>query len=196
LVKADARVVLRCDEGDRAAFAGDAESIEVVTDRLDTVAQAEGLVAKCWAAFGPLAGLVVLPEEASPDWFADGDDDWTTAMHAALKIPFFLTRAVATRMEQAAGGCIVHVCGATRHGESEPLAVHEVTRSASITMTLVLAKAFPPKVRLCAVVGSTASRATDAATGGRTDVTRTTLFLLGEESLGTGVIVRLEANRR
>jgi NAD(P)-dependent dehydrogenase (short-subunit alcohol dehydrogenase family) len=56
LVKADARVVLRCDEGDRAAFAGDAESIEVVTDRLDTVAQAEGLVAKCWAAFGPLAG--------------------------------------------------------------------------------------------------------------------------------------------
>lgn len=195
LVEAEARVVLRCDEGDRAAFAGDTESIEVVTDRLDTVAQAEGLVAKCWAAFGPLAGLVVIPEEASPDWFADGDDDWTTAMHAALKIPFFLTRAVAARMEQAGGGCIVHVGGAT-HEEVESLAVHEVTRSASITMTLVLAKAFPPKVRVCAVVGAAAGRSGDAGAGVSPDVARMALFLLGEESLGTGVIVRLDANRR
>jgi hypothetical protein len=97
-------------------------------------------------------------------------------------------------MDQIGGGCIVNVVGGEPGATDQSLAVNEVTRCASITMTLALAKALPAKVRVCAVVGS-ATTPPDAASGVGSAVARTVLFLLSGESLGTGVIVRLGASR-
>jgi NAD(P)-dependent dehydrogenase (short-subunit alcohol dehydrogenase family) len=188
LAEAGARVILHRGAHHPDALRIDAGSVEVLTDPLDTVADAEALAAKCWESFGPLAGLVVLPE-TSPELFADSDDDWQAAMRSALEIPFFLTRAVASRMAQAGGGCIVNVIGATASGAPD---VNEVTSAGSLTMALALAKALPANVRVCAVVGC----GTDPTSHDALGIAHAVRFLLGEDSIGSGVVVRLDASRR
>jgi NAD(P)-dependent dehydrogenase (short-subunit alcohol dehydrogenase family) len=193
LAAAGVRGVLHCDAPDGSTMDHDAASIDVLSDPIGTVEQAEALVTKCWGSFGPLAGRVLVPAEASPDRFADDDNDWQLAMRSALKIPFFLARSVAARMEKTGGGCIVNVVGSEPRGTPLSLAVNEVTRAASITMTRALAKALPSQVRVCAVVGSSVTAHEDAS-GFGSDVAQTVLFLLSGESLGTGVVVHLDEN--
>lgn len=190
LAKAGARVLLY--RGTNNNDSADLGSVEVIQGPLETVADGEALVAKCWSSFGPLGGLVVVPTEASPEQFTDTEDEWQAALHAGLKIPFFLVRAVAGRMEQAQGGSIVLAVPGPRSGTGAPLPVNEVTRSASETMARVLAKSFSSKVRICAVFGSAASQTGEIGT----EVQRMLLFLLGEESVGSGTIVQLDALAR
>ena len=186
LVEAGARVVLHRGTDDEDAIGTDAGTGEILRDPLYTAADAEALAAKGWESFGLLTGLVVVCADVSPRRFADTDDDWQAAMRSALELPFFLTRAVAARMEKAGGGCIVNVIGAGPAERDEP-AVNEVTRSGSLTMTLALAKALPATVRVCAVVGS----GTDPVGRDAIGIAHTVRFLLGEDSIGSGGIVHL-----
>jgi NAD(P)-dependent dehydrogenase (short-subunit alcohol dehydrogenase family) len=189
LAEAGARVILHGGaRGSRTAGPSD-DSIEVLNDPLDTVEQTEGLAAKCWDSFGPLNGLVLVPEEATADDFTDSDDDWQAAIRSALQLPFFLARAVAARMSDVEGACIVYVVGTESHGTEEEPAVNDVTRSASVTTVLALAKALPKTVRVGAVVYGTNPSGRDAI-----GTANTVRFLLGEDSLPSGAIVHVQPN--
>jgi len=180
LVEARARVILPARRDKRFR---DGDSVETLNLPLGTVEEAEALAARCWTSFGRLDGLVLVMEQADPDTSGDSDDDWQAAIRTALKIPFFLARAVATRMAEAGGGCIVHVVGAASRTVSD---VDYVTNSAGLTMIQALAKALPARIRMCAVVKSAANLDTEA-----TGLGRVVKLLLEDDSLAIGTVVRI-----
>lgn len=188
LAEAGARVILH--GGTRGSLpAGDlGDSIEISNDPLGTVEHAEALAEKCWDSFGPLTGMVIVPDETTAHDFTDSDDDWRAALRSALQLPFFLARAVAARMSDAEGGSIVWVMGAESRGSDDGPAVNDVTRSASVTMVQALAKALPATVRIGAVVYGTDPSGRDAI-----GTANTVRFLLGEDSLASGTIIHLQS---
>lgn len=187
LAEAGAHVILH--GGTRGSCTADhlADSIEVLDDPLGTAEDAEALAEKCWDSFGPLAGMVLVPDETTARDFTDSDDDWRAALRSALQLPFFLARAGAARMSDAEGGSIVWVIGAEPHGTGDSPAVNDVTRAASVTMVTALAKALPATVRVGAVVYGTSPSDRDAV-----GIANTVRFLLGEDSLASGTIVHLQ----
>jgi hypothetical protein len=156
-------------------------------------ADSESLVDALWREAGGLDAAVLAPEPPGGG-SALGTDlkVWKRELDRALKVPFFLARALGLRMTSAGRGCLVIVAGSP-HAVDQPAAVAGVTESGLVAMAQGLAKALPAAVRVNALVAGTAVAAAAAQSGRASvlDLARLVRCLVLESPVSTGTIVRL-----
>lgn len=190
LAEEGARVVLLVD--DRKSGEGAVGAVRArggaceLFDREGAGEQVEQLADDAWAEFGPFSAVVFAPR---PDVtrplggegafrVVDGELDLLrAALDRGLREPFFLARALASRMAQREGGAIVCVAGGSMR---RPGGGARVLHAGLVAMTRGLGKVLPAGVRIAAVVGgSLESQAAAVAS------------LLADRLMPTGTIVEL-----
>ena len=123
----------------------------VVADQRDVAAVA----AACESAkaqFGPVTILVnsaaVWPRVALED---TGQEDFDFALETNLRGPFFWARHLGPEMVRAGGGCIVSIADVTADRPWADSLPYCMAKAGLISMTLGLAKALAPSVRVNAI---------------------------------------------
>jgi NAD(P)-dependent dehydrogenase (short-subunit alcohol dehydrogenase family) len=186
LARAGARLIVHADEhgaGVVRALLDDGRDGRLLSPGPAGVEDAERLVDELWAQGGAISGAVFAPRfdppGGAPAAFVDQPPDlWRRLVATHLELPFFLVRALASRMKGEGGGAIVIV--ATRPG-ARAGSMSCVASTGLVTLTAGLAKVLPEGVVIAAVVGGSApSQAAHVA------------FLLCGRALTSGTIVNLD----
>lgn len=183
------RLLVGTNEPSGGARSDDVADVDVLRGDLTTVDGGLDLATRAWELAGSIDTLILHPGvgHGAP---GEASREWAPRASSVLKVPFFLARDFALRMDTQ-GGRIVLVADARRREGSDTTVAHVLSTGLS-TMAQALAMAVPASVRVSSVVlnGPLDGNGSDRSSGPR-DVARAVQFLLEGEARAAGTVIHL-----
>lgn len=184
------RLLVGANDSSDGARSDDVADDTALRGDLTTVAGGLDLAAHALRLAGSIDALILHPGVGDGAPEGEGSGEWALRASSVLKVPFFLARDFALRMETL-GGRIVLVADARRREGGDAPPAH-VLSTALATMTQALAMAVPASVRVSSVVlnGRLEGDGSDRSNGPQ-DVARAVRFLLEGEPRASGTVIQL-----
>lgn len=217
LAKAGANVVVHCRtsraEAADTCAAAQALGVQatVVAGDLGNSADVERVAREAWAAFGGVDALVNSASVFAPTPIETlTDEQWDQTLAINLKGPFMLAVQLGRLMRAGSGGVIINIADWAAMRPYRGYLPYCVSKAGIIAMTMGLAKALAPQVRVNCVAPGPVMPPEDYTAeegahlveltplrrmGTADDVARMVRFLIGEAEFSTGGVYLVDGGR-
>lgn len=217
LARAGASVVVHCrsSHAEAAATCTAASAFgvraAVVAGDLRIGADVERIARESWAAFGSVDALVNSASVFAPTPIETlTDEQWDQALAMNLKGPFMLAVQLGRLMREGSGGVIINIADGAAMRPYRGYLPYCVSKAGMIAMTMGLAKALAPQVRVNCVAPGPVMPPEDYTAeerahlveltplkrlGTAEDVARMVRFLIGEAEFSTGGVYLVDGGR-
>ncbi|MFI5397317.1 MAG: SDR family oxidoreductase [Candidatus Binatia bacterium] len=217
LAKAGANVVIHCRtsraEAADTCTAANAFGVQatVVAGDMGSSADVERVAREAWAAFGGVDALVNSASVFAPTPIkALTDEQWDQTLAINLKGPFMLAVQLGRLMREGSGGVIINIADWAAMRPYRGYLPYCVSKAGMIAMTVGLAKALAPQVRVNCVAPGPVMPPEDYTAeerahlveltplkrvGTADDVARMVRFLIAEAEFSTGGVYLVDGGR-